>query len=499
METTRNRPQGGRTTSKVLRIMGIFGSVQVVSILCSIARVKIVALWIGAAGIGLFGIFDSAMTMINNLCQMRLCSSSVRDLAAAPRDKLPALVQSVRRWAWLLGLAGAVLTLALAVPLSMFSFGDRDHAWSFALLSVTVFLASLTGGESAVFQGLKRYRKLAMGGLWGAVGGLIVSIPMFWFWRIDSIVPSIMAYSVCTWIAIGLYHERVPRPDQPVPFRDSLALGKKFIILGAFLTASEFITSLLSFVFMSWLNWAGSTDEVGYFQAGFTVVNRYVGLIFTAIAMEYYPRLSQVAASRSRMSLFVSHETGVVMLLLIPLITVFIAADRWIVWALYKKDFLVILPFVSWAIVGTVLRAFSWCMSFAVLARGDGKVYLLTEALSGCVFLGANMAFYWLWGIPGMGVAYVVWYGAYCIIVGKVFYGRYGLSVSREALKITGVALAVTASAATLKIFTGWGGAAVVAVLASAWSLRQLKVSFLKGELSLRGLLRGRRDPKATR
>ncbi len=37
-------------TSKVLKALGVFGSVQVVTILCSVIRTKLVALWIGPAG-----------------------------------------------------------------------------------------------------------------------------------------------------------------------------------------------------------------------------------------------------------------------------------------------------------------------------------------------------------------------------------------------------------------------------------------------------------------
>ncbi len=40
-------PAKGGMSSRVLKVMSIFGSVQVVTIICSIVRVKLVALWIG--------------------------------------------------------------------------------------------------------------------------------------------------------------------------------------------------------------------------------------------------------------------------------------------------------------------------------------------------------------------------------------------------------------------------------------------------------------------
>lgn len=492
-------PAKGGMSSRVLKVMSIFGSVQVVTIICSIVRVKLVALWIGPAGIGLYGIFNSALEMINNTCQLGLRSSAVRDLAAADSRTLPATVLTVRRLGWLLGLAGAVLTVCLSVPMSLYAFGDKGHAWCFCLLAAVVLLASLTASESAVFQGLKRFRRLARGMLWGAVGGLAVSIPMFRLWGIDSILPSIVAYGVCSWLAIGMIHEKVAPPQQRITMRQSLSLGKKMLILSAYLTACEFITAVVTFVFVGWLNKEAGEAQTGFFQAGFTIVNRYVGLVFTAIAVEYYPRLSQVIHSRARTRLFVSHEMGLIMLILIPVVTWFIAADKLLVRFLYNSEFYVILPFVTWGIVGTVLRAFSWCLSFSILAKGDGKAFLWTEALSAVFYLGANMLFYKQWGIAGMGAAYALWYGLYSVAVGVVYFRKFGFTVSGEGVKITLMTLAATVAAAAARIYLGWEAAAVVAVVASAWSLHRLRVSFLKGAPGLGAILRGRRGPRATR
>lgn len=45
----------------ILKAMGIFGGVQVLTIICSIIRTKLVALWIGPFGVGLFGIYNQAL------------------------------------------------------------------------------------------------------------------------------------------------------------------------------------------------------------------------------------------------------------------------------------------------------------------------------------------------------------------------------------------------------------------------------------------------------
>ena len=86
----------------VLKAMGIFGGVQVLNILCSIIRTKLVALWIGPLGVGLFGLFNQALEMINIATNLGVRNSSVRDISQAVEQRdstlIARIVTVVRRW-----------------------------------------------------------------------------------------------------------------------------------------------------------------------------------------------------------------------------------------------------------------------------------------------------------------------------------------------------------------------------------------------------------------
>ncbi len=437
------RPRAG-ITATILKVMGIFGGVQVLTILCAIVRTKFVALWVGPIGVGLFGIFNSALDTVKSVTQLGIGDSAVRDLSNSPRGRLALVVLSLRRWSWALGVVGAALMLALSGLLSKLSFGDSSHSAGFMLLSVCVLFSSLSSAEGAVFRGFRRFKKLARASVWGTIGGLAVSLPMFYYLGEESIVPSIIAYTVVTWIALGLYREKVGKPDEKLSWGTTFAIGKGFVVLGTFMTASMFLTNLVSYIFLAWLNKAGGEEVVGLYQAGFTLVNKYVGLIFTAIAVEFYPRLSAVAHSPKRMSLFAGYEIRLIMWILIPAVSIFILADEPVVRLLYSSDFLEMLPFVSLAAVGTVFRAYGWCVGFTILAKGDGVTYLWTEALSAFISIVLNIVAYMYWGWLGLGVAYIIWYAAYAVIVSGVSGFRYNLRISGKTVLFTVLTVAVT-------------------------------------------------------
>ncbi|MBR6489827.1 MAG: O-antigen translocase, partial [Muribaculaceae bacterium] len=138
----------------ILKAMGIFGGVQVLNILCSLVRNKLVALWIGPAGVGLFALFNQALEMINIATNLGVRNSSVRDISQAVEKREEGLISRilivVRRWSLWLGLGGALITMALAPALSRMSFGDYSHLWYYVALSAAVLFMALTNGEYAV-------------------------------------------------------------------------------------------------------------------------------------------------------------------------------------------------------------------------------------------------------------------------------------------------------------------------------------------------------------
>ena len=75
-----------------MKAMGIFGGVQVVGIICSIIRTKLVAMWIGPVGTGLFGLFNNALEMISTGTNLGIRSSSVRDISQACEGRDDSLV-----------------------------------------------------------------------------------------------------------------------------------------------------------------------------------------------------------------------------------------------------------------------------------------------------------------------------------------------------------------------------------------------------------------------
>lgn len=432
--------------------MSLFGGVQVVSIICSIIRTKLIAVWIGPAGIGLIGLYNSAIEMISTFAGLGIRNSSVRDISinssSRNKERIRIIITVVRRWSWFVGLLGALITISFAPLLSKFTFNDENHIWGFVALSVVVLINALAGGEFAVMQGTSRLKQLAQASVWGFVSGLIISIPLIFLLRIDGIVIIIIAYSVMTAIFCWIFRNKEYDKNNDLSYKETFRIGTGFIKLGVLMTLSSFVSILFSYIFIAYLNKVSGTSEVGFYQAGYTLVNKYVGLIFASMGMEYFPRLAKATASRRRMSIFVSQEIRIVLLILIPIICGFLLFRELIVTLLYAPEFNIIIPFISWSIIGTIFRAVSWCMAFVILAKGSGKLYLITETISAISGFALNVLFYHLWGLNGLGLSFVVWYIFYTIIISIIYKYHYKLKLNSSIYYL--IIISVVVSSAVL-------------------------------------------------
>lgn len=456
----------------IVKATGLFGGTQVFTILCSIIKTKLVAIWLGAEGVGIIGLYNNTIDMISALTRLGIGTSSVRDLSRAfksgDRSRFASLVTVVRRWVWFTGLLGAVLMLTFAPVLSRYTFGDSQHIWGFVFLSCTLLFTALTEGERAIIQASDRLRVLARCSVLGSVLALLLSLPLFYFYGISGIVPAIIAHTFAIVLVTVLLGRRMKIAPVSIDWRETYRQGRGIASLGIYMTVSGFITTLYSYLFVAWLNSHSGTGEVGYYQAGYTLVMQYVGLVFTAMSMEYYPRLSVVCEDRALLSEHVSRQVETSLLILVPFISLFIVLQTLIIHILYTSDFLIIGGYISWAALGMLFRAFSWSVSFVLLAKGAGRLYLITEVLADSLMFVLYLLGYTRWGLAGVGVAYLLAYLCSGTGIYLLCRAKYGL---RMPLRVFGL-LGLSVAGCGVVLLLWQGGQAIGAWVATAmWVL----------------------------
>ena len=421
--------------------------------LCSLIRNKVIAMLLGAEGVGMITLFNSSVEMISSLTNLGLRQSSVRDVATAHKrgeEVLKKIAGVVRKLSLILGLFGAMVFIGAAPLLSKIAFGNDQNIWSFVFLSVALLFNALASGEQAILQGSEKLKIFARSTVVGSVTSLVVSIPLYYYLNLQGIVPSLLAASFFTFTFNYVASKKANLKSDKVGVKTAFKEGSPMLKLGIYMTISGFMTTLLNYILIAWMNRYASISEVGYYQAGFTLVTRYVGLIFVAMSTEYYPRLASVESDKKQLSLQVSRQMESSLLMLLPIISLFLILQDWIIPLLYKSDFIAIAGYTTWAMPGVVFKAISWSIGFILLAKGEGKLFLITELVSDVTSIIINILLYLNMGLEGLGIAYTLNFIIYTTYMWIISRKRYGFAPEKTFYTVFLVSLLLIYSQAVI-------------------------------------------------
>lgn len=414
---------------QIMRATSLFGGVQVFQILISVVRSKFVAVLLGPSGMGIVGLLASTTGLISGLTSFGLGTSGVKSVteayATGDKDRVSTIVHVVRRLVWFTGLLGALLTLVLSPWLSEFTFGNRDYTLAFVWISITLLLSQLNTGELVVLQGLRKLQHLAIANVYGSLSGLLIAIPLYYKLGVRGIVPVIIITSIMTFFFSRYFARKVKTEKVKLSRSATITEGKSMMVMGFMISMSAMVTLLVDYLLRIFINRTGHVEDVGFYNAGFAIINTYVGMVFSAMATDYYPRLSVVADSNQKCKESMNQQAEIAILILAPILMLFLVFVNWAVVLLYSKEFLVITNMLHWAALGIFFKAASWSVSFIFLAKGAGKLFFLNELVGSIFALIFNMLGYYWGGVTGLGISFLLSFVAYLIqvfVVAKVKY-----------------------------------------------------------------------------
>jgi O-antigen/teichoic acid export membrane protein len=289
---------------QILKATSIFGSVQFLTILFSVIRTKIIAVFIGPAGMGIIALLNSTLNLIGNLTGLGIETSAIKSISENYKDddskSVSKIAEIVKRIMFFTGILGAFLTIVFSKWISILSFGNDSQMYSLIFLSITLIFKQLTSSHIVVLQGLRKLKLLAKANLHGNLFGLLFSIPLYYFLGIDAIVPTIILSSFAALVFAFYYASKVQLQKESINKTQLLSEGKSIIQLGIMLTISSLLTLFSAYLTQVYISNISNTEQVGLYSAGFTLLNSYVGTIFTVMSTDYYPRLAAINSDNTK-------------------------------------------------------------------------------------------------------------------------------------------------------------------------------------------------------
>lgn len=454
---------------KIFKTSAMTGAMSIVTMVAALLRGKVMAMCLGPAGVGLSGILNQVVALESQVLALGLPTVVVKSVAGADVEARPKVESVIARLALALCVFGLVLGLVLSPLVAVATFKSFEHLPLVIAASLAVPAAILTSIWCAVIQGRGEVGFLARSQAAFAVVSALVAVPLIWYGGLAGLGVSVVLAALIP--VAGLWSRR-PRhltaASDDKGIRDSLVrAGLSIIATIAIAQVAAYATRLVV------VNQLG-VFEAGLYQAALAVSGGLPGFVFSAMALDYYPRIS-AAKDGEEMARVTNMQVQASMVIATPLFVGMIVFGGQLLDFYYTEEFLGATELMAWMTASVAFRVISWPAGYWLVAKATPKEYLLIEGPAALLAPLVTIGLLPLAGLAGAGLAMVLSALVYALVIITFMRRRGGLGYTAAtwwwaALGALQVALAfIVARSGVTPLTGGLCLAASVAVSLAAY------------------------------
>ena len=386
---------------------------------------KIVAVWLGPAGVGIYGQMRQLIQAAGLAASLGGTNSIVQGISEREHEgdklkfrstvsKIVVLTSAI--------LGGTIFSNAEVIALMLFASDSELYIGAVKLVSLVVFFYAGSIYLMGVLNAYERY---------GALAGVQIAGPFVLVAVLASMThakiefnPWLLAASFtacfCTMFAVAVCCIFMPS-RQGLQKAGNAGLSRNevlgFLRFAGSTLASTLMGTISLLVIRAWVIESKGMEGAGLFDASWTITFNYLTLFLTACSAIYLPRLASSKSNFDSSKLIT--KTAYAVLGAVTVVSYFIYLFKVeFITLLYSKEFLASTPLLNVLLAAMVMRSASWVYSMTIIAAKDAKMMLISEALfNGSLIIAAKMATSYFHSLESLGWGFVVANFLYLILI----------------------------------------------------------------------------------
>ena len=418
---------------RILWATATVGLSSIMVVALGAVRYKFIALEVGAAGVGLLGILTSAanfgvilFSMGMNTSGVQATSAAIIDSSRFQRVRTALLVGS----SWLGGLGGLIVVVLGLTIGKLLLPGEADPALMVSL-GVALGAMVISGAQLALLNGMGRVKSLAICNTFGALVGTAATIVALQVSGQAGVVAALAAAPLATLACSTWFVFKVAKRESRPPFSEWRPELRGLLTLGGVVMFGLLLTSGTQLVIRVWLEQGQGLTAAGHFQAAWTITSMYLGFVLTALAVEYYPRISAQIEDLVTLNKSVDAQVRIALLLGGPVLLWMIVFSPFVLHLLYAAEFQTATGILRLQLFGDILKIVGWAVAFLLLARKARGAFFVGELSFNVCYLAIALPLASQSSLDGLGLAYVGAYALYVVVVLILAYRETGFALQR--------------------------------------------------------------------
>lgn len=422
-----------KTTSRAAPKLKAFGAplaagaAHGLRMIVNLVIVKMIAVFLGPAAMGVLGHFMSLSTMVSVFAGGGIGNGMAKYVAeyrSNPRRMLRFVGASISY-----GLCFSVLVLLVSViaarPLAQTLFGDLTYSWLLPSLGVAHLFCFIGTAVISIVNGQLRSDLFAVITITGYVGSLPIVYLLIAYFGMEGAALALLLSISCTglsalWLVARSRLTRLVRLT--IGRTDALNLARFSMML----LASATLFPLAEIVIRTRITDFLGLEAAGLWQATSRLSGAYLGFFTVFLATNFMPRLSNM-----------DDRNSIVLLIRRYLVLMGIAFSIFGCLLYLMRDFVIRILFseafdgmselFGWQLLGDFFRLSAYVVGFLGVAKAALKLYIAAEFVQSGLYVALSSVVLSQGGdLPGVLQAYALTYFIYfCIsVTGLLIYSR---------------------------------------------------------------------------
>ena len=420
----------------------LFGSVQAFRILSTIAKGKILAVYLGPFGLGIASIFMNTLASLQTISNFGLNFSGVREIAFEKKkndSKLGKLIFSLLIYFLFFSIFLSIFILIFSSKISLYSFGSVDYSLHYKFLAIVILLNAVNWWYQTIFQGIRELNIIAKSSVVSSILSVVFTFPVYHFYGIDGIVPSIIITSALTLLISFFYSKKINLKLVRIKIIDLIINSKHIVSLGFTKMTTSLMGNLSTLIIILVIQKLGSLEEVGLYEVGMKISYQYVGLIFAAITVDYFPRISAVSNNTIKVNEVSNHQTEITLLLVIPILMSLMIFTPLIIQIMFSSDFLEITDFIRFCSIGVFFLTAKQALDLIPFAKGDKSIFFYYTLYGSLSLIFFSYLGYIFEGLYGVGLFFILHCFLALLIIVTILIKKYQYVFTSNSLKYFGI------------------------------------------------------------
>jgi PST family polysaccharide transporter len=386
---------------------------------------KAVALWVGPAGLAMVGQLGSFVATAGVLAGGGINLGITKYMAEHPsgvayRTRLLSTALRITLACTIL-VAGAVVLLREHLSRSL--LGSPHYSGIFTIFAATLTLLSLNALLLSAMNGAGEIRRLVAVNVLSSFAMLAVSVFLIGTLQLHgALIAVVVAQSLTLVISLAFARRSVWFQIRYflAPYNPVIARRLAGYALMAVTTA---VTLPLSHILIrNHLSRTISWEAAGYWQGVWQISEGYLLIVTTTLTLYYLPKLSAIRDKEQIQQEVLAAYRTLVPVAIVSAFLIYLLRD-FITVMLFSSSFLPMRDLFAAQLVGDVLKIASWMLSYLMVAKAMIGLFVVTEIVFACTFVGFTVLLTDQYGLVGVSFAFAINYGIYFLTM-IAFVGR---------------------------------------------------------------------------